>query len=244
VDTRAGTKQFGSRSLVELLEQLESRLTRLVRPEKRWIAAIEDGKMDERIDDVLDFWFGELDELGRASADRRKLWWTKSDAFDQTIRSRFREDHAAIVAGRRESWRSSPRGALAYIIVLDQLSRNMFRGSAKMFEADELARKACKKGIARGFDTNLAFDELVFFYLPLQHSEEIRDQRLSVDLLAAMLDAAPDGLKDDARYYLDFAERHRAIIERFGRFPHRNEILGRASTPDETEFLREPGSSF
>jgi uncharacterized protein (DUF924 family) len=200
--------------------------------------------MDERIGDILGFWFGELDQLGRASAEQRKLWWTKSDVFDETIRSRFRDDHAAIVAGQREPWRKSPRGALAYIIVLDQFSRNMFRGTPKIFEADGIARKACKEGIARGFDAGLAFDERVFFYLPLEHSEDLTDQNLCVDLFATMRASAPNALQGDARYYLDFAERHRTIIERFGRFPHRNEILARASTPEEIEFLKEPGSSF
>ena len=200
--------------------------------------------MSDRIDDVLDFWFGELDELGCASPNQRKLWWTKSDAFDEAVKAQFLGDYEAIVAGDRDAWRSTPRGALAYIIVLDQFSRNMFRGTPKMFAADALAREAACEGIEAGFDTELSFDERVFFYLPLEHSEEKNDQDRCCAFFGALVECAPEELKADAEYYLDFARRHAAIIERFGRYPHRNEILGRPSTPDEIAFLEEPGSSF
>jgi uncharacterized protein (DUF924 family) len=200
--------------------------------------------MSERIEEILDFWFGDLDELGCSSPEHRKRWWTKSDAFDQVIRSQFLSDYEAIVAGDREAWRSTARGALAFIIVLDQFSRNMFRGTPKMFAADELARDVCCEGIDAGFDTELSFDERVFFYLPLEHSEEITDHRQCIDLFNALLDCSPEPLEADAKNYLDFAQRHKAIIDRFGRYPHRNETLGRASTPEEAEFLEEPGSSF
>jgi len=200
--------------------------------------------MVERIEGVLDFWFGELDELGRSSPEHRKRWWSKSDSFDRAIQSEFLNDYEAIVAGDRETWRSTDRGALAYILVLDQFSRNMFRGTPKMFAADELAREACREGLDAAFDTRLSFDERVFFYLPLEHSEEMEDQLRCVGLFERLLESAPTPLQGDAKYYLDFAERHRAIIERFGRYPHRNEILGRTSTTEESEFLDEPGSSF
>ena len=200
--------------------------------------------MSERIEEILDFWFGDLDELGCSSPEHRKRWWTKSDAFDEVIRSQFLSDYEAIVAGDREAWRSTARGALAFIIVLDQFSRNMFRGTPKMFAADELARDVCCEGIDAGFDTELSFDERVFFYLPLEHSEEITDHRQCIDLFNALLDYSPEPLEADARNYLDFAQRHKAIIDRFGRYPHRNETLGRPSTPEEAEFLEEPGSSF
>jgi uncharacterized protein (DUF924 family) len=183
-------------------------------------------------DEILDFWFGELDEHGCASPTQRKRWWTKSDAFDETIRAKFLSDYDSIVSGERERWRSTPRGALAYIIVLDQFSRNMFRDTPAMFAADPLAREACYEGLDAGFEVELGFDERVFFYLPLEHSEDIQDQQRCHEL------------KADARYYLEYAERHRVIIERFGRYPHRNEILGRVSTDEEIEFLKQPGSSF
>lgn len=200
--------------------------------------------VSDRIEDILDFWFGELDELGCANPSQRKLWWTKSEAFDDTIRSQFRRDYEAVVAGEREAWRSTARGSLAYIIVLDQFSRNMFRNTAQMFAADALAREVCCEGLETGFDDQLSFDERVFFYLPLEHSEEIADHDRCHEVFARLCETAPDALKNDADYYLDYARRHRAIIDRFGRYPHRNEILGRASTDEEIEFLKEPGSSF
>ena len=200
--------------------------------------------MSDPIENVLDFWFGELNELGCSSPEHRKRWWTKSDAFDNAIKSHFLHEYEAVVEGERETWRNTERGALAYIIVLDQFSRNMFRGTPEMFTADELAREACCEGLDAGFDAELAFDERVFFYLPLEHSEEMADHRHCIELFKGLLDGAPEPLAADAKNYLDFAARHEAIIEQFGRYPHRNEILGRASTPEETEFLKEPGSSF
>ncbi len=200
--------------------------------------------MSDRIEDVLDFWFGELNELGCSSPEHRKRWWTKSNAFDGAIKSHFLGDYEAIVAGERDAWRNTARGTLAYIVILDQFSRNMFRGASEMFAADELAREVCCEGLDAAFDTELSFDERVFFYLPLEHSEEMADHRRCIELFEGLLDCAPEPLAGDAKYYLDFAVRHKAVIERFGRYPHRNETLGRASTPDETEFLQEPGSSF
>ena len=200
--------------------------------------------MTDRVEEILDFWFGELNELGCASPSQRKLWWTKSDSFDEAIRSEFLDDYEAVAGGEREAWRSTARGTLAYIIVLDQFSRNMFRDTPKMFAADPLAREACCEGLDVGFDQELAFDEQVFFYLPLEHSEATHDQERCHELFSRMCETAPEALESDADYYLDFAKRHRAIIDRFGRYPHRNEILGRASTEEEIEFLRAPGSSF
>jgi uncharacterized protein (DUF924 family) len=169
--------------------------------------------VDGRVEEVLGFWFGEL-------------------------------DYRAIVAGERKAWWSSARGTLAYIIVLDQFSRNMFRGTAAMFAEDGLAREACRQGLRKRFDAGLALDERVFFYLPLMHSEDLSDQRRCVQLFDDMVKRVPEALKSDAEHYLDFAERHRDIVERFGRFPHRNEILGRGCSSNESEFLKEPGSSF
>jgi uncharacterized protein (DUF924 family) len=200
--------------------------------------------MSDRIEDILDFWFGELDEHGCASPNQRKRWWAKSDRFDETVKAQFLDDYEAIVEGEREVWRTTARGALAYIIVLDQFSRNMFRGTSKMFEADELARDVCYEGLESGFDAELGFDERVFFYLPLEHSESMDDQMRCLEVFQSLVEEAPEHLEHDARNYLDFADRHRAIIERFGRYPHRNEALGRASTSEEIAFLETPGSSF
>jgi uncharacterized protein (DUF924 family) len=175
--------------------------------------------MSDRIEDVLDFWFGELNELGCSSPEHRKRWWTKSAAFDEAIGAQFLSDYQAIVAGDRDEWRNTARGSLAYIIVLDQFSRNMFRGTPDMFAADELAREACYEGIDAGFDAELSFDERLFFYLPLAHSEEINDHHRCIELFIGLVDRCPEPLEGDAK-------------------------LGRATTPEEAEFLKHPGSSF
>jgi uncharacterized protein (DUF924 family) len=200
--------------------------------------------MTDPIENVLDFWFGELNELGCSSPEHRKRWWTKSDAFDEAIKSQFLREYEAVVAGERESWRNTERGTLAYIIVLDQFSRNMFRGTPEVFTADELAREACREGLDVGFDAELEFDERVFFYLPLEHSESMDDHERGLEIFRDLLSSAPEPLEADAKNYLDFAKAHRVIVERFGRYPHRNATLGRASTPEEIEFLKQPGSSF
>ncbi len=200
--------------------------------------------MTDPIEDVLDFWFGELNELGCSGPEHRKRWWTKSDAFDEAIKAHFLHEYEAVVAGERESGRNTARGTLAYIIVLDQFSRNMFRGTPEMFTADELAREACREGLDAGFDAELEFDERVFFCLSLEHSESMDDHERCLEIFHDLLSSAPEPLEADAKNYLDFAKAHKAIVERFGRYPHRNATLGRASTPEEIEFLEEPGSSF
>ena len=173
-------------------------------------------------EDVLAFWFA---DSGR--------WWKKDVAFDAEVRERFLALHEAIDRGEREDWLESPRGALAYVIVLDQFSRNMFRGTARSFASDARARAAALRAVEGGDDRTLSGDERMFVYMPFMHSEDLADQDRSCALFAA---CRPDHLR--------YAELHRDVIRRFGRFPHRNVILGRASTPEERKFLEQPGSSF
>ncbi len=194
---------------------------------------------------VLSFWLGTLDEHGSAAPDMRKRWWQKSDAFDAEIRERFLDDYRAIMRGEREHWLETPRGRLAYVIVLDQFSRNMFRGQAAMYEGDPRAERASLDGIARGDHLALRGDERVFLLMPLMHSETLAHQEQCVALFRELAEAARgtpayDGLANNLR----FAEQHRDIIADWGRFPHRNAILGRETTPEEAAFLQKPGSSF
>lgn len=194
-------------------------------------------------DDVLAFWLGDLDESGRSSDDVSKRWWLKSETFDAECTQRFASAHAAIEAGELDAWLASPRGRLAYVIVLDQLSRNMFRDDAKMYSADHLAVKAALDAIDAGLDRDLGYHERYFLYMPLMHAEDRALQERCVALFASLGEDFPDHA-DSAAKAKDFAERHRAIVDRFGRFPHRNAILGRESTPEEAAFLKEPGSGF
>lgn len=195
-------------------------------------------------DDVLDFWLGPLDARGRARPDIQQRWWSKDPAFDAEIRERFGALHARIVRREHEGWRESPRGLLAYVIVLDQLSRNMFRGTPRMFEADAQALEAALSGIERGNDRRLAFAERAFLYMPLMHAEDLATQERCVELFRAFRDEVSGELRESVEASLDFAVRHRDIVRRFGRFPHRNAVLGRESTPEEIAFLEQPGSSF
>ena len=176
-------------------------------------------------DDVLVFWFEEI---------KPAQWWRKDDAFDYLIRDRFAELHQAANACELYSWRETALGRLAEIIVLDQFSRNMFRDTAKAFASDSLALVLAQEAVAGGLDEQLTESQRSFIYLPFMHSES-----LLVHARAEALYRAKSGSSK-----LTFELRHKAIIERFGRYPHRNQILGRESTPEEIEFLSRPGSSF
>ena len=199
---------------------------------------------EREIERVLSFWFGELDEQGRADAAVAKRWWKKDEAFDRQIRERFEGDRSAVLAGERDGWLATPRGDLAAIIVLDQMSRNMYRDTPKMFEADGEALRMALEGIEQGVDRRLATDERAFLYLPLMHSEELAIQKRCVQLFSEFRDELSGELRERISRNLKFAIQHCEIIERFGRFPHRNAILGRGSTPQELAFLEQPGSSF
>jgi uncharacterized protein (DUF924 family) len=176
------------------------------------------------VDDVLRFWFEEL-----SSAD----WFRKDEAIDARIRERFLSLHARLLAGELAP-PDTPRGLLAAVLVLDQFSRNLFRHDARAYAADPVARRIAQTAIGHGFDAVMALHQRQFFYLPFEHSEDPRDQRMAVSL------TEPLGDPEMIRY----AIAHQRIIDRFGRFPHRNAILGRRSTPEEIEFLKLPMSSF
>jgi len=175
------------------------------------------------IGDVLAFW--------REAGSER--WYKRDDSFDQAVRERFLPLWQEAVAGRLSSWESSDDGALALTIVLDQFPRNMFRGLADAFSSDALALDVASRAIARGVDQRVAEPLLQFLYLPFMHSENLADQTRCVELFQGGSD--PDNLR--------YAEVHADIIRRFGRFPHRNRALGRATTPEEQAFLDAGGFS-
>lgn len=180
---------------------------------------------EDWIGDVLRFWF---DELGR------KAWFAKSDAIDEAIRERFLILYEVLTTWPVEDALATPARALATVLVLDQFPRNLFRDSAEAFASDPIAREVADAAIARGLDKDLDTDQRLFLYLPFEHSEDARDQARAVELISA--------LGDDE--YTRYAIAHKEIIDRFGRFPHRNDVLGRAPTPEEAAFLKQPGSSF
>jgi uncharacterized protein (DUF924 family) len=180
--------------------------------------------------DVLQFWFAD------GPATDRKVWFETDVAFD-TACADFSAARDLAKTGALDAWAETPKGGLALIILLDQFSRNLHRGTAEAFAADTKARSIARAMLARGFDQALTTVERMFVYLPFEHSEDLADQDLSVRLFAALDAAAGDDVHD-------YAERHRDVIRRFGRFPHRNAALGRANTPEEDAYLAEPGAGF
>ena len=185
---------------------------------------------------VLDFWFGARGSPERGKS--RAMWFKKDEAFDAALHAKFGVLHTEARAGQLQAWEAQPKSALALIILLDQFSRNMFRGQPESFAGDAAALRLARAVITRGQDTALLPVMRQFVYLPFEHSENLADQDESVRRFG-ILDALPE-----TKGLLDWAEKHRAIIARFGRFPHRNAILGRESTAEEIKFLQTPGSSF
>lgn len=195
---------------------------------------------------VLDFWFGDAaasDPVGTAKA-REGLWWGAEPATDRQIDARFGDLRQRAIAGELPSWLRTPRGRLAAIILVDQFSRSIHRGTIAAFSSDNVALNLCNQGLERGDDAELAPLERVFFYLPLEHSEWMPNQDRSVRLFEKLARDVAPAWRPLFESYVDFARRHRDVIKRFDRFPHRNRILRRESTPEETEFLKQPGSSF
>lgn len=187
------------------------------------------------INDILEFWFGSTDKVGKA----RKAWFIKNSEFDQSIRIRFQDDYQKAAAGELDHWQQTAPGCVALILLLDQFPRNMFRSDPRAFATDLKSQAITQQAIARSLDQELPALQRWFLYIPLMHSENLEHQRQSVELFSQLKDAEPE----TASAFI-YAVRHLEVIEQFGRFPHRNQLLNRASTPEEIEFLKQPGSSF
>ncbi|KEQ08068.1 DUF924 family protein [Pseudorhizobium pelagicum] len=175
--------------------------------------------------EILDFWFGRL---------TRQQWFQSSDTVDREIERRFRDTHLALARGEVEQWRDTPEHRLAAIIVLDQFPRNIYRATPLAFATDWMALREARLAVDAGADAAIAVERRAFVYLPFEHSEALEDQQRSVALFQALGDAE----------YLDYAERHLAVIREFGRFPHRNAYVGRKTTDAELEYLSKPGAGF
>lgn len=177
------------------------------------------------IDEIVAFWFETL---------KPEDWYRKNPAVDAEITARFGATYEALKTGVPPEWIAEPKGMLAAILVLDQFPRNMFRDDARAFATDQAALALARRAIGEGIDMQLPPEQRAFIYMPFQHSEARDDQARSIALFTSL----------GVPLNLDFAQRHQAIIARFGRFPHRNSVLGRTSTTEELAFLQEPGSSF
>ncbi len=193
------------------------------------------------VEAVLTFWFGnptaQLPEAGL-----RQRWFKKSDDFDREIREQFGDLHAALMAGEHTDWLETALGCLARVLVLDQFSRNIFRNEPAAFASDALALATTDHVLEQNSLLELSPDGQCFLLMPLMHAEDRDRQAQSVEQFTALAERAPEqpGLAAN----VDYAHRHKKIVDRFGRYPHRNEILSRASTPEELEFLTQPGSGF
>ncbi|WP_446311789.1 DUF924 family protein [Vibrio vulnificus] len=182
-------------------------------------------KDSEMYKEIIDFWFNELEPM---------QWWQKDEAFDLMIKSRFGELHDKAKSGELASWREIPLGALAEVIILDQFSRNIYRNKPESFTCDSMAVTLTQFAIANGLDSQLSDIQKVFLYMPFMHSESKLIHIEAVKLFESV------GIESN----IEFEYKHKAIIDKFGRYPHRNEILGRESTEAELEFLKQPNSGF
>ena len=188
-------------------------------------------------DAVLDFWFGAPGSPQFGTA--RKAWFSKDAAFDAAIRERFGALVERALRGELDAWAEAPRSALAQILLLDQFTRNAFRATARSFAGDARALAAASRMVGSRQDQSLPPLMRAFVYLPFEHAEGLAMQDEAVRLFTKLVSEAPEHAD-----MLDYAHRHRAVIERFGRFPHRNEVLGRRSTAEEIAFVKQPGSGF
>lgn len=196
---------------------------------------------------VYDFWFfpGCIEQLVQVLKQGKRLFWhSKDPAVDRKVVDLFSDDLARAGRGEYKDWLRTAHGTLAFIILVDQFPRHIFRDDARAFSFDALALKTCRDGMARGFDRQLEPVHRYFFCLPLMHDPKAETQRQSCAVYEELFATAPEHLKLGLGLVRDAARRHREIIERFGRFPHRNAQLGLQSTPEEVEFLKEPHSAF
>ncbi|RBA23474.1 DUF924 family protein [Herminiimonas fonticola] len=198
----------------------------------------------ETADAIHEFWFGTDADDVKAADQKKKLWWSKDAAIDNIIVQRFEKSTLAAADGALDFWKTTPRGLLALILLTDQFPRNMYRGTANSFAYDHIALQLSLQALEQGVDQLLRPIERVFVYLPLEHSESIDDQERAVQLFEQLARDVVPAQKSTFDGFHQFAIRHRDIIARFGRFPHRNEILGRTSTEEEISFLKTAGSSF
>ncbi len=193
--------------------------------------------MTTEVQAVLEFWFGPGDEDLESIRTQSDLWWNAEPAVDEQIRDRFGALHRAVVNGERDGWLATPEGRLAAIIVVDQFSRHLFRGDRQSYAWQALGQQLCMDGIAAGADLQLSPIRRIFFYLPLEHAESLDDQARSVSLNRQLVAEASEPFRSQFENYLGYALEYQQVIQRFGRFPHRNALLGRENTAEECAYL-------
>jgi len=188
--------------------------------------------------DILQFWFG------GSPIENAKLWWGKHPDIDARIKAAHTDDIDKAMQGEYADWQTDPESYLALIILLDQFPRNVYRNDPKTYVCDKRALELALQGIKKGIDKQLNISQRTFFYMPLEHAEDKAIQQRCVGLFQKMTDEANEQDQSFCQGFLDFAISHKKVIDRFGRFPHRNKILGRDSTPEEVEYLNQPNAGF
>jgi uncharacterized protein (DUF924 family) len=197
-----------------------------------------------RIDAILSFWFKEQ-ELSAPQVDRRMdIWFGEDPVFDHEVKKEFASDVESASAGKLDHWAHQPRGRLALILLLDQFRRNIYRNTADAFAMDKAALKLCVEGAMAKKDKGLSPIQRVFFYMPLQHAESRKIQAKSVEIYKRLAEAVSPTYRETFETVAQFAELHHDIVEQFGRFPHRNRLLGRQNTPDEDQYLAGDSPDF
>jgi len=197
-----------------------------------------------RIDEILSFWFKEQ-ELSAPQIDRRMdIWFGENPDFDDEVEAKFSDDVAGASTGKLDHWAEDPRGRLALIILIDQFRRNIYRNTEKAFSRDRLALKLCVEGAMEKKDKSLTPIQKVFFYMPLQHTESRKVQTKSAELYSRLAESVSPTYRETFLTVAQFAELHKDIIDQFGRFPHRNALLGRENTPEEDKYLAGDSPDF
>lgn len=191
--------------------------------------------------ELVSLWFGPLDEHGRPHPDHRARWFGGGEAFDEELRTRFGDAVEAALAGQLDAWAGTPEGRLALVLLLDQLPRNLFRGRAKSFAGDAAALRFGLAGLDGADAQRLSPAHAVFLVMPLMHAEDLALQERCIGEFENLAERASPALRENLAGNIDFARRHRDVIARFGRFPHRNAVLGRSSTQEEERYLAEGG---
>lgn len=207
------------------------------------VVAMSSNQHKAAIAAILDYWFADIG-TGFDLRQQYSIWFSGDETIDHAIARYFGQWVDSALAGQLSGWQSTPEGLLAKVLLLDQFTRNIYRGDARAYDGDEQARQLVKAALANGEDKQLHYVQRSFLYMPLEHSELLQDQEQAVTLFRQLLQEAPAAGKQALSSSLDFALKHRDIIRRFGRFPHRNQVLGRQSTPGEQAYLDAGGSRF
>ncbi len=205
---------------------------------------MEQTPSDPQVEELLSFWFGDGDDDAVVAAEQSSLWWKHDAATDREVRERFGALAARAAAGDLDGWADTPRGLLALVLLLDQLPRMVHRGTPRAFATDRTARALTRAALARRYERQLRPIEQLFLLLPLEHSETLADQEEAVERFRALEASVPAAWRGTFEGFTAYAVAHRDVIARFGRFPHRNAILGRESTDPERAYLAEPGAGF